>query len=171
MHKFIIEIEIKSNKWRNLKNIISFVKKTSQKIISKTEISFFLHQKSVAHLSILLVSNPQIRKINQQFRGIDKPTDILSFCALDEQVIHKSGLEKAIFSKDFVPLGDLVIAFEMVEKDANLQNKGFYPHLTHLLTHGILHLIGYDHEENEMAELMEKKEIEILRHFQIENPY
>jgi probable rRNA maturation factor len=68
-------------------------------------------------------------------------------------------------------LGDIVICLEVVEKEARQQNKAFEHHLTHILIHGFLHLLGYDHIKDDEAETMENLEIEILQELQINNPY
>lgn len=174
--QFQIDVETKSRKWSDPKNcgqhkIAEFIIKSCKKIILHTELVKILDKNSLVQLSVSLVSNAQIKKINYQFRGKNKPTDILSFSALDEKIIQKQGLLHALESPQFVVLGDLVLAYETIQKDAELQNKSFNHHLIHLLSHGILHLLGFDHEKPKMAEAMEASEISILKHFKISNPY
>lgn len=171
-----IEIEIKSRKWRSCevfqaRQIEEFFYQTCKKILTLTDLKKFLPKTSLVQLCISLISDSQIKKINQKFRKKNKPTDILSFSALDEKIIQKNGLKAAIESDDFVVLGDLVLAFETIISDAKIQQKIFENHLTHMLIHGILHLLGYDHEDSKMAEEMEELEIKILKAFKITNPY
>lgn len=95
----------------------------------------------------------------------------MSFPAFDEKLIRKIGIKKAAKSQNHCFLGDIVIAYETVKKESLAQKKKFRDHLTHLILHSILHLIGYDHEEKKMAEKMENLEIKILKKLKIKNPY
>lgn len=94
-------------------------------------------------LGIMLTTNKTIRKFNKQFRGKDKPTDILSFPFHD---YLKPGQKIKVKSPEDKNLGDLIISLEFAQKDAAITwNRKFDEHLIALLTHGIAHLIGYDH--------------------------
>jgi probable rRNA maturation factor len=90
---------------------------------------------------------------------------------LDENLIRKSGLKKAIGSFDYLLLGDVIISYETVKKESLAQRKEFHDHLSHLILHSILHLIGYDHQEEKMAIKMESLEIKILKKLGLPNPY
>ena len=105
-------------------------------------------------LSLVLADNDFIQKLNKEWRGKDKPTNVLSF-PQDEPSM----------------LGDVILAFETVQAEAQEQDKRFEDHATHLIVHGILHLLGHDHEEDQEAENMEALEIEILETLGIKNPY
>ena len=107
-----------------------------------------------AELSIVLADNEFVQGLNKQWRGKDKPTNVLSF-PQDEP-----GL-----------LGDIILAYETVLAESELQNKDFADHTAHLLVHGLLHLLGHDHEEDHEAETMETLEISILQALNIKNPY
>ncbi|MGH1397703.1 MAG: rRNA maturation RNase YbeY [Alphaproteobacteria bacterium] len=108
-------------------------------------------------LSIVLADDAFVRDLNKRYRDKDKPTNVLSF------------------PQDTPPpnnmLGDIVLAFETVEREAAEQDKGFAAHFTHLLVHGVLHLLGYDHISDDEAQEMEALEIEILDGLGVENPY
>ena len=113
---------------------------------------------------IACVDNDESHKLNLEYRQKDKPTNVLSF---------PSDLpdEMAEFLESF-PIGDLVICIPVVLHEALEQNKAPLTHLTHMLVHGTLHLMGYDHETSEEdAEEMEAIEIEILAKLGLENPY
>jgi len=166
-----IDIEVKSKKWLEIKNIEKFIESQAIKILAKSPLAEFLNKKINFDLSISLCSNLQIRKINREFRNKDKPTNVLSFGNLDEKIIQQSGLNKAIGTNKYIFLGDIILSYEYILKEANDNEKDFKNHLTHLLLHGILHIIGYDHEEEEMAKIMENLEIKILQEFNINNPY
>lgn len=166
-----IDIEVKSKKWLELKNIEKFIESQVLNILAKSPLLEFLHKKINFDLSISLCSNLQIRKINREFRGKDKPTNVLSFGNLDEKIIQQSGLNKAIGANRYIFLGDIILGYEYILKEAKEHEKDFKNHLTHLLLHGILHIIGYDHEDAKMAKIMENLEIKILQEFNINNPY
>jgi probable rRNA maturation factor len=166
-----IDVITRSKKWCNEKNVEKSVKRICKKIISLTDLRKILTKDSVLELSISLVSNRQIKKTNFEFRGKNKSTDVLSFAALDENLIHKVGFKKAVKPCDYLFLGDVVIAYEMVKKESLAQKKKFEDHLTHLILHSILHLIGHDHEDKKMAKIMEDLEIKILKKIGIQNPY
>lgn len=182
-----IDVQIKSKKWSEiknpqttnsriknskLKNIENFIAETCADLILESEINSFLQKKSnQLEVAISLVSNAQIKKINQEFRGKNKPTDVLSFPFLDEKLMRAQGFKKAAAKQSHIFLGDIILAFETTKKEAKEQNKDIHQHLTHLLLHSLLHLIGYDHENKKDAEVMEKIEVKILKKFGIKNPY
>lgn len=176
LNKFVrklvnIDIEVKSKKWLELKNIEKFIESQTLKILAKSTLAEFLDKKINFDLSISLCSNLQIKKINREFRGKDKPTNVLSFGNLDEKIIQQSGLNKAIGTNKYIFLGDIILGYEYILNEAKNHKKNLKDHLTHLLLHGILHLLGHDHEEEEMAKIMENLEIKILKEFNINNPY
>jgi probable rRNA maturation factor len=115
-------------------------------------------------LAIMLTDDAGIRTLNSNWRGIDKPTNVLSFPAL-----QPSGPRGA----DDAPrmLGDIAIAYETTRSEADEEQKPFDHHLSHLAVHGFLHLIGYDHEKDDDAEAMEALEREILSQLGIPDPY
>ena len=117
-----------------------------------------------AELAIMLTDDGGIRTLNGNWRGIDKPTNVLSFPALQPT---GSG------APDDAPrmLGDIAIAYETTRKEADDEQKPFDHHLSHLAVHGFLHLIGYDHESDGDAETMETLEQEILAQLGIPDPY
>ena len=117
-----------------------------------------------AELAVMLTDDAGIRTLNLNWRGIDKPTNVLSFPALPPT--GSSGPDDAPRM-----LGDIAIAFETTRKEADDEQKPFDHHLGHLAVHGFLHLIGYDHENDADAEQMETLEQEILAQLGIPDPY
>ena len=107
-------------------------------------------------IAVLLTSDAAIRTMNATWRGIDKPTNVLSFPAVESEGAH---------------LGDIAIACETVERESASENKTFLDHLAHLSIHGYLHLIGFDHETDREAERMEQLETRILASLGIADPY
>jgi len=111
-------------------------------------------------LSIVLVDETQSAELNLAYRGKNYPTNVLSFVFDDE------------FAQLEVPLlGDLIICVPIVAKEAFEQNKSFTAHLAHLVIHGTLHLLGFDHENELDAEIMERKECDLLAKLGFTNPY
>ncbi len=115
-------------------------------------------------LAIMLTDDDGIRTLNNNWRGIDKPTNVLSFPAL-----QPTGTP----SPDDAPrmLGDIAIAYETMRREADDEQKPFDHHLSHLAIHGFLHLIGFDHETDQEAEEMEALERKILAQLGIPDPY
>ena len=112
-------------------------------------------------VSVLFTDDEAIRTLNADWRGMDKPTNVLSFPTVAQ-----------VDPKRLPPLlGDIVLAFETVRREAEVENRPFNHHLLHLLVHGLLHLMGYDHEEEEEAGRMEAMEIRILARLSIPDPY
>lgn len=121
-------------------------------------------------VSVLLTGDQHIQELNEQYRGKDKPTNILSFGSYDhpiEETMYKRDVQKGVP----IILGDLILSYHTVLKETQEQNKLFEHHLRHLIVHGVLHLLGYDHVHDEDARMMEDLEIEILKLFGIVNPY
>ncbi len=167
--QIITDIVVKSKDWQSITNIRSKLRKLSQKIIKRTPLKDFLQAKNQLELTITLVNSTQMRKINQQFRNRDKSTNTLSFPAFEANKINFKKLAK---TQDYLFIGDILFSLDDLRQEVLASyNKSFDGHLTHLLTHSILHLIGFDHVNNKDAEQMEELEITILKSLQISNPY
>ena len=117
-----------------------------------------------AEIAVMLTDDAGIRTLNSNWRGIDKPTNVLSFPALQPERAPKPGDAPRM-------LGDIAIAYETMRREADEEQKPFDHHLSHLAVHGFLHLIGYDHENDADAETMESLETEILAQLGIPDPY
>ena len=115
-------------------------------------------------LAVMLTDDAGIRTLNSNWRGIDKPTNVLSFPPLPPT--GPGGPDDAPRM-----LGDIAIAYETTRREADDEQKPFDHHLSHLAVHGFLHLIGYDHEKDDDAETMEALEQEILAQLGIPDPY
>jgi probable rRNA maturation factor len=111
-------------------------------------------------ISILLADDATIRELNREWRGQDKPTNVLSFPALEQRGVPGPR-----------PLGDLALAFETLAREAEDEDKALADHAAHLIVHGTLHLLGYDHETTGEAEIMEAFELKALARLGIADPY
>jgi probable rRNA maturation factor len=119
----------------------------------------------LSEISILLVNNEIIRNINKEHRNIDKPTDVLSFPMVDmfEGKI-KSDVGDFDLDENLLVLGDIVISIEMVESQAKEYGHSFERELAFLVTHGIYHLLGYDHTDKvSEKKMIEKQEMVLLK--------
>lgn len=119
------------------------------------------HGEVPSELSLVFSNDAGIKELNAGWRGKDKPTNVLSFPAF------------AIAAGDPLPpmLGDIVLAIETISRESSLEKKPFEHHLIHLVVHGFLHLLGYDHETDEEAEVMEAMERRVLARLAIPDPY
>ncbi|MCP3462283.1 MULTISPECIES: rRNA maturation RNase YbeY [unclassified Bradyrhizobium] len=117
-----------------------------------------------AEVAVMLTDDSGIRTLNSNWRGIDKPTNVLSFPALQPEGEWKAGDAPRM-------LGDIAIAYETLRREADEEQKPFDHHLSHLAVHGFLHLIGYDHENDADAEEMEALEQDVLAQLGIPDPY
>ena len=107
-----------------------------------------------AELSVVLADDAAVRALNQRWRGRDAPTNVLSFASGERPL-----------------LGDVVLAYETVAREAAEQGKHLADHLAHLVAHGVLHLLGFDHEAADEAETMEALERRILAGLGVADPY
>jgi probable rRNA maturation factor len=113
-----------------------------------------------AEVSVLLTDDAAVQVLNREWRGVDKPTNVLSFPA---EGVSPPGAPAL--------LGDVALAFETVAREAAAQGKPIEHHTRHLLVHGVLHLLGYDHMQDDEAERMEGRERRILAGLGVPDPY
>jgi probable rRNA maturation factor len=113
----------------------------------------------VAELSIVLTDDAEQQELNKEWRGIDKPTNVLSFPQIEP------------FGPVVGILGDIVLARETLEREAEELQKPFEEHFSHLVVHGFLHILGYDHTDEDEALQMEGLETQILKTLGIPDPY
>ena len=110
-------------------------------------------------VSVLVDDDARVRALNSQWRGIDKPTNVLSFPFPET----KAGPDRL--------LGDIAISYETAAREAVAEHKTFRHHVAHLSVHGFLHLLGYDHESDDDADEMERLERTILARVDVPDPY
>lgn len=113
-------------------------------------------------VAVLFTSDDAIAEINAEWRGKDKPTNVLSFPTPEDMPVPRGEPR---------PLGDIVLALGVITREAEVQGKSLRDHTAHLIVHGTLHLLGYDHESDIEAEEMEALETRILKGLGISDPY
>lgn len=135
--------------------------------LKHSDYKFILRLDHIVSISISLSDNDEVCALNKQYRGKDKPTNILSFPMLKRD-------ELANIADSQIPeimLGDLILAYSICDREAQSKNIELSDHFQHLIIHGILHLLGYDHIEDKDADMMQSIEIGALNDMGIGNPY
>lgn len=152
-----IAVAIEAGDWAGEKALQALAARAAEAVLAETGQEAPLD----AELSLLFSDDAHIRALNRDWRGKDKATNVLSFPAFD------------VAPGDPLPpmLGDIALAFETVRSEAELEEKPFDHHLTHLIVHGLLHLLGHDHEDDSEAEAMEALERQALARLAIPDPY
>lgn len=113
-------------------------------------------------VSVVLATDARIRTLNRAYRKKDKPTNVLSFPALDSAAPQAPGP---------LILGDVILALQTVRKESKAENKAFRAHTAHLVAHGVLHLLGYDHVQERDAKKMERLERLVMARLGFADPY
>jgi probable rRNA maturation factor len=146
-----IDVVIESDRWRQSDDAAAVARRAVMEAaaVLSTE---------PAELAIVLTDDSAMRALNRAWRGVDKATNVLSFPT------QRSGETPPL-------LGDIVLAYETIAREARSEHKPFAHHLAHLAVHGFLHLLGYDHERRADAEAMEQAERDILQRLAIPDPY
>jgi probable rRNA maturation factor len=145
----LIDVEIEAEAWtRELADAEALVARAAQAVLD--------HQRQPGGATVLLTDDATVQDLNARFRGQDKPTNVLSFPTAPNPEHH---------------LGDIALACETCAREADEQGKTLAAHLQHLVAHGVLHLLGYDHMTDAEAEEMEGLEREVLASLGITDPY
>ena len=147
---FNFDVSVRAKKWGAYK---AYIKDITPGIIDK--ILTLLERPISNELSIALVDDKEIQFLNKKFRGKNKATNVLSFPSNGPAPI----------------LGEIILSYETLKKEAEELLIPFKHHLIHMLVHGFLHLQGFDHQTDEDAAIMEKLEVRVLLDLNIDNPY
>ena len=150
-----IDIFIEAGAWPAEAELTRLVDRAVAAAFAETGVS------GASELSVVFADDAHIQTLNAEWRGKDKPTNVLSFPAFP---FPKGGPLPPM-------LGDIVLAFETVAREAALEDKPVENHITHLVIHGLLHLLGHDHETDAEAEEMEAIERAALARLAIPDPY
>ena len=165
-----IEIIVNDERWNSDGKIAQesadTVFLTALDFLRKNKELDFLPENMPININLCLSNDEEVHRLNKEFRQMDKPTNVLSFANIDDEYFLA-----AIESSEIAELGDIIIALETLQREAKIENISFEAHYAHLLVHGILHLCGFDHVEDDEAEYMEDIEVKILAELKIDNPY
>lgn len=170
MNKLELNITIDESGWeQSLPEVQPLSEKVMEQCFTyvkdQEDIDFLEFGKPIS-VNLSLSSDAEIHRLNAKFRNMDKPTNVLSFANIDSETF-----EEDIHLFDVIELGDIIIALETMQREAREKGISLHDHYCHLLTHGFLHLLGFDHTEDEEAEYMEDFETKILKSLNIKNPY
>ena len=157
MNNFEIDVSVQSGQWSSAHETL--VQRAVQCVLQGLTYTI-----QSGEVSAVLADDNFVQALNNEYRGKNKPTNVLSFPQNEPDEIE-------IQAQSFLSLGDIILAFETIEREAEEQNKSFNDHLMHLIIHGTLHLFGYDHIDDQDAEKMEALEIELLEKLGVKNPY
>jgi probable rRNA maturation factor len=149
-----IDIRVESPLWKRKRNAKAVVRRAIRHASSALALSG-------GEVSVVLADDVNVRALNRAWRHEDMPTNVLSFPVDAGNADH---------ARPHL-LGDVVIAYQTVDREANMQRKPFAQHLAHLAVHGFLHLVGYDHKTDDEAKAMEHLEALILARLDVPNPY
>jgi len=163
-----IDIAVESRLWNDEPNAAAIV---HDAITTAATVVRALPRAS-GEVSVVLTDDAAIRKLNREWRGLDKPTNVLSFPAAPHGAAAAQAAAVAQHGPGGPPLlGDIVIAYETTAREAVAETKLFAHHVAHLAVHGFLHLLGYDHDSDAEAEEMERLETRILARLDMPDPH
>lgn len=168
MTDLTVNIDIEDPRWQDaIENIASAILRVKDEVCKRigNEVDFLddYHEFSV---NLCLSNDAAVQQLNWEFRGKDKPTNVLSFAAIDDEEF-----DYILQTEKNVGLGDIIIAYETMQKEAPEQGVSLRDHFCHLWAHGLLHILGYDHITEEEALEMEQRETDVLHEMGIANPY
>ena len=149
-----IEISVEYAGWRELQSPEALVAESLKAALEESGALLL----EGAEVSLLFCDDTRIRELNRDFRGHDKATNVLSFPTPDP-------LETALF------IGDIAVAYQTISREAQEQGRSLDQHSRHMIVHGFLHLLGYDHEDEDEAEAMEALEVRVLSRLGVDSPY
>lgn len=157
-----VDISVSDPQWKDIPDFETLSLTVAKKVLDSAMLPRQIEKKKALEVSVLLANDALIQVLNREHRKIDRPTNVLSFAFLDEP---------GAMNGDTVALGDVVLSYETIEREAREQGKFIRDHALHMLVHGTLHLLGYDHQNNDDATVMETLEIRVLESLGIQNPY
>jgi probable rRNA maturation factor len=162
--EFDIAVRILDPAWRQLwPAALVGARGAARTVLDQTVDRSLAQDGQTVELSVVLADDGEVRRLNRDYRGIDKPTNVLSFGGAGDGRRRTAG--------EPVILGDVILARETVAAEAAAQGKSIADHALHLVVHGVLHLLGHDHQSAREADAMEALEINLLGRLGIANPY
>ena len=163
----MLEVAIEADaEWDSSRFSEQLVRRAAEAAIAESAFPQLATGGRPVELSVRLVGDKEVRALNAQWRGKDKATNVLSF-----PLAEAEDFQSAKFADAELLLGDIVLARGVCEAEAADKGVSVEQHATHLLVHGTLHLLGYDHHDDEEAADMEAREVRALQRLGIANPY
>ena len=163
----MLEIAIEADEeWDSSRSWERLVRDAAEAAIAESAFPMLATSNRPIELSVRLAGDEEVRVLNSEWRGKDRPTNVLSF-----PMVEKSDLHRANVAGPELLLGDIILARGVCETEAAEKGVSVDQHASHLLVHGTLHLLGYDHHDNDEAADMEAREVRALERLGIANPY
>jgi probable rRNA maturation factor len=163
----MLEIALDSDEeWDSSRSWEQLVRTAAEAAIAESAFPQLATAERLVEISVTLTGDEQVRALNAEWRGKNRATNVLSFPLSDEDNLHQANV-----AGPEILLGDIVLARGVCEAEAAEKGITVEQHAAHLLVHGTLHLLGYDHHENSDAVDMEAREIRALQRLGIANPY
>jgi probable rRNA maturation factor len=162
----MLEIDIEADaEWDSSTDWSRLVRSAAEAAVAESAFPQLAQAERAVELSVRLTGDEEVRALNVQWRGKDKPTNVLSFPLAEADELEQAGEGPELM------LGDIVLARGVCEREAAEKAIAFETHASHLLVHGTLHLLGYDHHGDDEAEDMESREVRALARLGIADPY
>lgn len=163
----MLEIAIEADEeWDSSRSWERLVRDAAEAAIAESAFPMLATSNRPIELSVRLAGDEEVRALNSEWRGKNRPTNVLSF-----PMVEKSDLHRANVAGPELLLGDIILARGVCETEAAEKGVSVDQHASHLLVHGTLHLLGYDHHDNDEAADMEAREVRALERLGIANPY
>ena len=163
----MLEIALDSDEeWDSSSFWLPLVRKAAEAAIAESEYPDLAEADRPVEISVTLTGNGEVQALNAKWRGKDRPTNVLSFPMADERDLNRANL-----APSELLLGDIILARGVCESEASDKGVAVEDHAIHLVIHGTLHLLGYDHEDDGDAAEMEAREVRALKRLGIANPY
>src|SRR3982751_2896595 len=163
----MLEIAIEADEeWDSSSSWLPLARRAAEAAIAESAYPELAESERLVEISVTLTGNEQVRALNAKWRGKDKATNVLSFPMADERDLTRANVD----GRELL-LGDIILAHGVCETEASDKGVPFEQHATHLLIHGTLHLLGYDHHRDDEAADMEAREVRALARLGIANPY
>jgi probable rRNA maturation factor len=163
----MLELALEADsEWDSSSTLEPLVRQAAEAAIAESAFADLASSKRQVELSVRLTDDQEVQALNARWRGRDKPTNVLSF-----PMLTSAELQSAKVSGPEMLLGDIVIAHDVCIAEAASKGIAIENHTAHLVVHGTLHLLGYDHQDDDGAEDMEKCEIRALQRLGIASPY
>lgn len=170
MTEIIVDTDFEDKRWEktipNLSEIVEQLKTATFGFVARHDNPQIFKADKPLLLHLCLSDDKHVHDLNREFRHVDKPTNVLSFANMDFDEFDKENMPFAE-----IDLGSIIIAYETTLKEAEAEGITLYAHFSHLLVHGMLHVLGFDHQKPSEAEHMESYEKAVLAEVGIADPY